>query len=226
LTTCFLKNISGEIKNILNKEFQIDEVYQLPDNLRVDWASSDTVLSEIVGNVLSVGNGNSYFSTVNEMINYLKENVPIDTNVISQPPFAEPTYRTKRAAIASVVEVAAGATENLDFQLTADRYVTGGDVCVKNAVLGDHITACIYDKDSVIPEAYRAALCEAWPVVATYVEKAFLLIQGEHSTMTMDTYPLNAKVTAGLYMRITYHAVNSGETRQAITNYHFTKRLL
>jgi hypothetical protein len=148
------------------------------------------------------------------------------------PPFATPTYRTKRSAVAALTSVAANTSEVIDFQMTAERYVSGGEILVENAELGDYVTAEVYDADSVIPSPYRAALCEAWPSVATYIEKSFITVQtpgsvtaGAITVKTVDTYPLNAKITAGLYLRVTYFAVNSGLTRRVAVNYHLTKKL-
>jgi len=156
------------------------------------------------------------------------EVLPVEVTSLPEPqPFAVPAYRTKRAATASLATCAANASATIDYLLTAERYVTGGKLIVENAVLGDYITAEVYDTDSVIPSPYRAAMCEAWPSVGKYIEKEWIDTSGGGSTFSheINTYPLNAKITAGLYLRVTYNAVNSGSTRNIAVNYYLTKKL-
>lgn len=147
--------------------------------------------------------------------------------ITSQPdpvPFAQPTYRTKRDA-SDWVECLENVVTDLDFLLTSERYVSGGDLIFKDAKEGDYITASVYDAGSVIPSPYRAALCEAWPIVATYIVKMYLMPVTGYSKFTIDTYPLNAKISAGLYLRVSYHATADAGTRKMVVNYHLTKKL-
>jgi hypothetical protein len=140
-------------------------------------------------------------------------------------PFAVPAYRTKLNATPNIITIAPNTNEDINYVLTEERYVTGGSICIQNAVLGDYIEATVSDIDEIIPSPYRAALCEAWPIVGTYIEKNWIEVQGEYSTMRINTYPLNAKITAGLYLSIKYYAVNSGSDRKVVVNYHLTKKL-
>jgi len=148
--------------------------------------------------------------------------------VKSQPdpmPFAQPTYRTKMNATSGIITIAPGANSDVQFQLTSERYVTGGSLVVHNAQIGDYIVAEVEDIDGLIPSPYRAALCEAWPVISTYIEKRWVEVQGEHTVMKINTYPLNAKISAGLYLCIHYYAVNTGSDRTLGINYDLTKKL-
>jgi hypothetical protein len=158
------------------------------------------------------------------------------TSVISSmpdpTPFAQPTYRTKRDAIPSLISVDPGNVGDIDYKLPTELYVSGGDIVIENAELGDYLVAYVEDMDGMIPSPYRTTLCEAWPVVAKYINKTFIMVTqpgtilaGAMTTHTIDTYPLNAKITTGLYLCIEYHAVNSGLTRRIAVNYHLTKKL-
>jgi len=223
---CKLKNISGSVTTLQGHEFQIDELYQIPDNLRISWASSDSVLSAIYDEDFEVHDDYGQIEGISNQLDWLKTYIPKTVDVASTPPFSEPTHRTKFTAASNIETVAANSSENLDYQVTSERYVYGGSLIVENAEVGDYISACIYDKDSVIPEAYREALCENWPIVATYIEKHFLSVSGVCNTYDeINTYPLNAKITAGLYMRIVYTAVDSGSTRNIGVNYRMAKKL-
>jgi hypothetical protein len=93
---------------------------------------------------------------------------------------------------------------------------------IDNPEIGDYITAEVYDLNSIIPEPYRAAVCEAWPVVSRYIEKSWI---GESGTYKVSTYPLNAKISAGLSLRVTFYACDRGTTRRVAMNYDLTKKL-
>jgi len=156
----------------------------------------------------------------------VKISEPVQVSEMPEPkPFAAPEYRTKRDATATVTSILAGETVALDYMLPEERYVSGGTLIVKNAEFGDYVMAEIRDVNGVIPQAYRAAICENWPVVATYVIKAWVEAIAEVSVQRVDTYPLNAKITQGLYLRLTYTATDTGSTREAVVNYHLTKKL-
>ena len=161
------------------------------------------------------------------------EPLPVDevsnVNIIEQPepqPFALPTYRTKNDATNEKISVNANDVGNVDYKLLSELYVSGGSIVIKNAKLGDYITACVYDVDEVIPLEYRAILCENWPCVATYITKQWVEVDENGITVhRMDTRPLNAKITTGLHLRVSYNAVNEGVTREVLVNYNLTKKL-
>ena len=140
-------------------------------------------------------------------------------------PFAYPEFRTKIDGTISSITCAPNTDEYSDYLLTAERYLSGGQMIIKNAEFGDWICAAVYDKDSIIPEAYRSSLCEAWPIVNQYVIKMWIRPDGETSEQVIDTKPLNAKITAGLYLRIGYHASAIGIDRELVINYDLTVKL-
>lgn len=161
--------------------------------------------------------------------------VPESVIITSQPdpaPFAQPTYRTKRAATTNLVSIAVGDNSDVAFVLTSERYVNGGCLIVENAEIGDYIVAEVEDVNGVIPAPYRAALCENYPVVSTYIEKEFVRVMtpgtvqsGAITVHEINTAPLNAKISANLCLCVHYYAVNSGLTRRLAINYHLTKKL-
>jgi hypothetical protein len=184
---------------------------------------------------LSEGDETILDGLVDEHVNEpLEENEAKPVAVTEQPDpiaFAQPTHRTKRYAT-DIVTIAKNTSEEIGFQLPSELWSMGGCLLVENAEFGDYVTASVYDVDSVIPEPYRAALCEAWPVVATYIVKAYVKVEvpgtvqaGSISNIEVLTHPLIAKITAGLYLRLTYHAVDSGLTRRAAVNYYLLKKL-
>jgi len=70
---------------------------------------------------------------------YKASNIPQQISVNSNPPFAEPTYRTKRNATSTLASISPNTTQTIDFHLTEERYINGGVVIIENAILGDII---------------------------------------------------------------------------------------
>ena len=149
--------------------------------------------------------------------------------VTEQTPFARPDYRTKMDAIPNWITCSPDTATIMDFTLTEERYVTGGEIIFKNAKEGDYITAEVYDgfTGGVIPEPYRATLCEAWPTVAQYVTRRYLVptIVDGYGVLALDTYPLNAKISQYLQLRVTYHSTDELGDRRVTVNYNLTKKL-
>jgi hypothetical protein len=187
---------------------------------KADLSSGDV---EILNTIVSNHSGLPVVENITQKVEVTKQAEP--------QPFAVPAYRTKMNATGGIVTVAPGTDSDIQFQMTAERYVTGGSIVVKNAQIGDYIVAEVEDPDGVIPSPYRTALCEAWPVVSTYIEKRFIEINGDitidgnTTTMKINTYPLTGKISAGLYLCVHYYAVNSGYDRVLAVNYDLTKKL-
>lgn len=191
------------------------------------FARSDDVITKLAVEDLTYNDGSVDLSTIDALL-HLSGFFPshIDATVDKTPPFAEPLYRTKLDATDDVVACPINDVTTIEYKMLSEKYVSGGCMIIENAEFGDYISADVYDKDGVIPEAYRAALCEAWPIVSTYVIKQFVeTIGGTLTKHRIDTKPLNAKITQNLYLRISYSAINSGAARGVAINYDLTKKL-
>lgn len=156
---------------------------------------------------------------------YYKSKVNQKIGLGESQPFSIPAYRTKLNAIDSIKTVPINTSLDIDFKLTEERYVTGGALIIENAEMGDYFTAEVMDLDGIIPAPYRPYICENYPSIAKYVEKSFVEIKGQYTTLKIDTYPLNAKISANLYLRLTYFAINAGVNRNIALNYNLTKKL-
>lgn len=229
MRTIRVKNNTASSKIWVGKEYSAAEVYTLPDGnpaLIAKHATDDVFLSAIANGEALIGNSDTWISGVSNQMEYLKGDSMVLDSLPEPQPFAVPAYRTKRDATTALAEVSAGQSANIDYKLPEERYVTGGTLLVKNAEMGDYISASVVDVDSVIPEPYRAATCENWPIVATYIIKAWVEASGNTmSLQKIDTYPLNAKISNALYLRVAYTAANSGNTRTVAVNYNLTKKL-
>jgi len=216
------KNNTGSTKVWVGQSIEPGAYYTLNANDVFNWSINDTVLTDIASSSLVINDGISDLSVATGLKLLTGKIVEVEKLAEGQP-FAEPTYRTKRDKTPSLVTIAPGATEVIDYQITEEKYIHGGILLHKNSELGDIITAEVYDKDSVIPAPYRAALCEAWPSVAKYI--IGMWVPEGTGRIENNTYPLNAKITAGLYLRMTYTATNTGSNRTIGVNYHLTKKL-
>jgi hypothetical protein len=149
----------------------------------------------------------------------------LSVKVSATPPFAEPDYRTKMDATASWVDCTPNAVTNIDFILAEERYVTGGELIFHNSKKGDYISAEVNDINGSIPEAYRAELCENHPTVGLYIPKRWIIPTDGYGSLEINTYPLNAKISAGLCLRISYHSSEEAGIREIAVNYNLTKKL-
>jgi hypothetical protein len=196
------------------------DVGQLLDTQMFNWISAGTIV---------YNDGSSDITDKAAAWSYLKGElgkVAIQT-LPEAKPFAEPTHRTKRDATAAVMTCAVDSATTVDYLLTEERYVSGGVMLVKNYEFGDYISAEIHDKDGIIPVPYRPAVAENYPTIAKYVIKEFVEPhnQSGFGRAFIDTRPLSAKVSAGLYLRVTYHSTSTGTAREVVINYHTAKKL-
>lgn len=202
--------------------------YEIQSIELTKWQTDSKVLSDIGSGNGVMNDGTSDITDVATAIAFLRDEMIKDVKVTSQPdpvPFAQPTYRTKRDADTSWNTCAENTVTHSDFQLSAERYVSGGDIIFKDSKEGDYLSAEVRDVDGVIPVAYRAALCEAHPTVAVYINKLWIKPVSGYGSINIDTYPLNAKISAGLYLRVSYHATSEAGDRKMAVNYHLTKKL-
>ena len=139
-------------------------------------------------------------------------------------PFAKPTFRTKRQGANSFITVLPGEEAIIDLPMTEERYAHGGILVYENARVGDRLFAEVVDANSVLPVSYRVQpICEAWPVVANYIDGE--PVPPGNGFRDIDSYPLNARITPGLVLRVKYSACNKGEAREVGIGYYLTKRL-
>jgi hypothetical protein len=152
-------------------------------------------------------------------------NEQLDVRVTESEPFAKPSYRTKRNATNDWITCPENDVTVIDFLLTEEKYVSGGRLLLKDVLEGDYVTAEVCDKDGIIPAPYRAALCESHPTVSKYIMKEWLVPCTGYGFLEINTYPLNAQIPAGLYLRINFHTSALIGNRKCAVNYFLTKKL-
>jgi hypothetical protein len=150
--------------------------------------------------------------------------VQVDVQKTPDPaPFATPSFRTKWDASPDVVTTAENQTVVMDYTMTEERYAHGGSIIFEGTKIGDKLEAMIVDPNGVIPEPFRAIVCEDYPIVAQYIYRHYL--PAGEGVRELNTYPLNAKITPGLVLRVTIHTCSTPGTRKFATNYLLTKKL-
>lgn len=225
-----IKNLDTSAHIWCGQEIAADGTYLLGPGEAARWAINDTFCTALFGSLAQVlDEDDEAISSPLAALEALR-GIISTVDVEALPPFAEPLYRTKLAATAAGVTIEPGASGNIDFTLSAERWIYGGEGLIINAEPGDWFEAQVVDANSIIPEAYRAALCEAspgWPVVNTYVIKQWVMVPGagQNAMFKINTYPLIAKVTQGLVLRTIYHATSAGSARVVYANIHKTMKL-
>jgi hypothetical protein len=191
------------------------------------WKDNLKVNVDILSGDLRISDGAAYFTNFVQALDYLKGSIINSKIAYSEDPrpFAQPLYRTKRHKTSAIETVTPGQGKEILFLLTSELYTNGGALVVKNAEVGDWISAEVEDVDGVIPAQYRAALCEAWPVVGQYIIGEWVEVQGVYSVHKINTAPLVAKITTGLYLSFHYHATSAGSNREVGVNYYMNKKL-
>lgn len=236
----YIKNEQSQSDVYLGQLIASGAYYQIPPEDDIAFSNNSKVLQHIAESKLVVAKSSDELndiSDISEAINFLKNLTPQQVKVISQSesePFAKPSFRTKRNATSSKVTCSVSGTQVIDFDLTEERYVVGGGLLVVNPEPGDYLTAEIMDNVSSIPDipypgvsgmTYRDVLCEDWPMVARYIEKEWVPAISNKIYHEINTYPLNARITANLDLRVTYHATNVGVDRDIYVNYNLSKKL-
>lgn len=209
---------AGELKS---------EISRSPITVALDYINATESQAEIVfKDSLSPLQVETLDSIVASHVFTLDEIPPLEVSVVSQPglePFAVPTFRTKWDATPNTIVMSESSTETIDYRLPEELYVHGGEILFTGAKIGDFLTASIVDKDGLIPTPYRADLAENYPVIASYIKRHY--IPDGNGFQTIQTYPLNAKVTLGLYLRVTVVTCSKPGEREFAMNYYLTKKL-
>ena len=225
--TVIVKNTTGSDVVWCGQGISANSSYTLFVDEISRWAANSDFLAKVYSREAVINNGSNDVVDPATAVDTIKGDLPIFVQPL--PPFAEPSYRTKRNKTASLTVVTPGASSVVDFVLAQERYVSGGCIIIQNAQMGDYVIAEVYDLYSGIPVAYRAAMCENWPVIVRYVEGEWIAanpsITGGVTVHEISTHPLNAKITAGLSLRLTYHAVNTGVDRAFGVNYYLTSKI-
>lgn len=78
-TICKIKNISGDTATLHGKQFNNNEIYQIPDAYRIDWSDDDNVIVAIANeNFEILDSDNSGLNSITEQLDLLNNKIPIE----------------------------------------------------------------------------------------------------------------------------------------------------
>lgn len=141
----YIKNVSGEVKQLHIKEFAIDEVYEILEADRKNWANNDDVIVAITNEDFEIHNHLGAISGINNQINHLKSIAPIDSKTY---PFSnkkledgKSLFRRKHGMSIGLTSL---ATTNATFTLPYN-HCKINEIEAVGAVAGDYVNIKVLD---------------------------------------------------------------------------------
>lgn len=227
-SVCIIKNTSGVEKTLRGKIFLANDTYQIPDSIRIEWASDDNVLLAIAVGEFKIYNSQGEIVGIDEQLKWLTQHSPIEA-------VTEYTSRYFMKGDGVIVDVQPNGITNIDLLLdnkqpespviTAEaylyKYIKGGTIFGDNIVLGDWAKFQVVDKDGWLVAA-GVLDQQTFDAIKPVVLKEYVVKQYVHPTCAVtNTREADSpgKVPVGTYLRCQYNAVNSGTTRKIVINY-------
>jgi hypothetical protein len=212
MRTVVIKNNTSEVKTWL-RTFQPGEEYILPtDNtILFKYSVLESLLIDIANGEALIGNGDIFYTSVNDQLNYLKGNLPQEVNISSAPPFSSKIIDNKKIfrrkhGFSFVVP----ANSNNSLYLTVPyNEVLINEVELTNCVQGDSIDFFVYDS---VNGLYQQSL----GVPAGSVNSDLMLNQFGFGVYLpqgfyRDRSEYDAKLFGTMRVKITYYNNNSVE---------------
>jgi hypothetical protein len=134
----------------MGKEFSVDESWQLPNNLRLEWASDDSVIAAIMAASIVLNNGAEDIDGLSNQIDYLKSATPPEVT----------TQFEKNDKTLKMCSAAQDFDENGDAVMTIKvpgtygdnvRFISGGELWVSDQHKDDRVLeVAVVDVDNVL----------------------------------------------------------------------------
>lgn len=147
---CFVKNISGGVFTLMGKEFTVDESWQLPDNLRSEWANDSSVIVAIAAGNVILNDGASDISDIAKQISYIKNGLP--SEVTTQFEKNDKTLKMCSAACdfdangVALMSIKVPGTYGTDV-----RFISGGELWTSDQHKDDRVLeVSIVDVDNIL----------------------------------------------------------------------------
>jgi hypothetical protein len=208
-----VKNLSDSNEVVLNevgKRLGPEEIYLIPEVDRITWASSDQVVTAIITNQVIICLNNVEISGINEQISILRKEV-VQVVTVGANPFASKTLPDgkklfKRCTGIPGVEIANGATENLDFVIPYPHMKIIG-ACIFNTNFGDTVNFYVLDDAT-----------GTYSGVPNYVLNQFGFNVNLPEGSMENTCKYDADLYGGMKVRVEY-TNNSGSTKIVYVNF-------
>ena len=197
-----IKNISEEIKPLHTHEFQVNEELEIDST----WYFDQVIIEITNGNFQIIYNDTPVVE-INKQLEYLRGNIskvevqgPKDASgrpIISHSPFSDTGgFRFRGASFTDTV--ATGTTKDIDYGLTAERWINGGRLIVDNIGDDDKITFQVVDKDNILGLGAGVVLDE-------FIKDFYIPKDGDLQVNL--AYP--ARIVQGLYIRLKYTSTHA-----------------
>jgi hypothetical protein len=183
-----IKNDTLTTQTWAGKEFTAAEEHTIDESNLLKWKHNSTLITAIANSEALVGDGTTYFSDVNQALDWLKGNVP--THLADPFPDNESGYYFRGSGGSFTTAVGAN---NVDIKLhaTEDRCINGAEVWTDTGLFGDYLTFEVVDVDNVLGAG------------AGYVVDSFGTGWQIHASLITKAFPgYIANVPAGLYVRM------------------------
>lgn len=195
-----VKNISGASKTwggvtIANNAFYTCQNQEEANRFALD----DNLIANLVADYAEVYSDSTKISGVSAAISFLLDSIRDTDGALLVRPRAfsnSDGFRFRGASFFG--NIPANSTADIDFKLTADRFINGGRLIIDNLGSDDTMTFQVVDKDNVL--GYGAG------VVLDEFIKDYYIPDNATLEIKLD-YP--AKIVAGLYLRLKYTSTHA-----------------
>lgn len=178
--------------------------YTCNDQLEANkFANDNNFISDLSSNKAEVYNDNSKISSISTALNFLADKV-FDSSgnmIVKATAFANnENFRFRGVSFSGLAT--AGQNTNIDFQLTAERYMNGGKLILEGNNIDDKICFQVIDKDNVLGYGANVVLDE-------FIKDFFL----PQSAPLEINLPYTARLYNGLYLRLIYKSAGNSDVK-------------
>jgi len=199
----YIHNLTINPITYQGREVPAESFYLIPANADIEFANDSVLITDIVNGVvkMSKDGATDLSGSISAHIDFLKTGATLSSDGVPlarTTAFADATnFRFRGTAMEGTATKT--STTNIDFKLTEERYLNGGQMIIKNHVIGDYVKFQVIDKDNILGYGSNVVLDEfisKWYITDTSTQPEILL-----------AYP--AKIVANLYIRIIYVSVGT-----------------
>lgn len=196
-------NNSGSAHTWCGMEIQPSAYYEIQNSEIGKWANDSAVFTDIASGDLIISKTNSsggHITDVASAINFLKDEIPRDSSglpIYRGSPFTDSLgFRFRGHSFTDTV--ATNTTKDIDYLVSAERWINGGRLIIDNIGSEDKLTFQVVDKDNVF--GYGAGV-----VLDEFIKDFYVPATG--SLEVALAYP--ARIYTGLYLRLKYTSTHA-----------------
>lgn len=190
----YVKNISNSQLIIRGIPLDPNETVSIPANVQASWAMDEVVCKKIIDGEIKILSDSGEIAGYYNQISFLLGSL-VDSDgamLVRTRAFTNSDgFRFRGASFSG--SVSANSSQDIDYKISAERYINGGRLLIDNIGNDDKMTFQVVDKDNVL--GYGAGV-----VLDEFIKDYFIPTTG-NLEVRLD-YP--ARIYAGLYLRLKY----------------------